>query len=172
MNLPIDKKSLETRNTFNVFIDLFLGAWASFEMTVDFAIGKFLKTTHEQTHLITAGMMFGRRARLLDDLVGRSDHPRKTEILGAFNKLRGMSTKGIFVQCCRWSNEEEGHVLERSADGRFKIKSRNFAEAEFMDCLRAFAAASSDFYLALEITGADIRAFGAAAESLSDTSKM
>src|ERR1051326_8177509 len=105
MNLPVSKKSLETSNEFNALLDLFLGCWATFEMTTDFAIGKFLKTPHEQTHLITAGMMSGRRAGLLADLVGRSDHPRKAEILNAFDKLRGMSTKDIFVHCCRWSNK-------------------------------------------------------------------
>src|SRR3954470_15790553 len=107
MNLPVGKNSLGVSGEFNALLDLFLGAWASFEMTTDFAIGKLLKTSHEQTHLITAGMTFGRRARLLADLVSHSDHPRKAEILAAFNKLCGMSTKDIFFQCCWWPKQQE-----------------------------------------------------------------
>jgi len=168
MNLPIDQKTLGARHEFNVLLDLFLGAWATFEMTVDFAIGKFLNTSHEQTHLITAGMMFGRRARLLAELVTRSDHPRKTEILGAFNKLCGMSKWEIFVHSFLQPNREEGvHFLARSANGQFKTKSPGFTKAELMDQLRAFAIAGSDFYIALGVTDADIQSFGAAAERLS-----
>ena len=164
MNLPIDQKSLSVRDEFNPLMDLFLGAWASFEMTVDFAIGKFLKTSHEQTHLITAGMMFGRRAKLLADLVGRSDHPRKAEILGAFNKLCGMSKGEVFVRSFLQPSREG--FLSRSANGQFKIKSPSLTKAELMDQLRTFAVAGADFYIALGVTDADIQSFGAAAESL------
>src|SRR3954470_8073310 len=133
MNLPVGKNSLGVSGEFNALLDLFLGAWASFEMTTDFAIGKFLKTSHEQTHLITAGMMFGRRAMLLADLVGHSDHPRKAEILGAFNKLRGMNIRDIFIQSCRRSNSEEVRFQGRSTNGQFKTKSHKFTKGEFMD---------------------------------------
>jgi len=169
MNLPIDQKSLSVRDEFNPLMDLFLGAWASFEMTVDFAIGKFLKTSHEQTHLITAGMMFGRRASLLADLVGRSDHPRKAEILGALNKLCGMSKGDIFIRSFLQPNQEG--FLSRSANGQFKIKSPSLTKAELMDQLRTFAVAGSDFYIALGVTDADIQSFGAAAACMNRASK-
>jgi hypothetical protein len=167
MNLPIDQKTLGARHEFNVPMDLFLGAWATFEMTLDFAIGKFLQTSHEQTHLITAGMAFGRRGRLLADLVIHSDHPRKAQILGAFNKLCGMRKQEIFVHSFLQPNEEEGAFLARSANGQFRTKSPGFTKAELMDQLRAFAVAGSDFYIALGVTDADIQSFGAAAERLS-----
>ena len=170
MNLPLDKKTLATRDEYNALMDLFWGAWATFEMTLDFAIGKFLNTSHEQTHLITAGMMFGRRARLLADLVERSDHPRKAQISGAFDRLCGMSKRDIFAHFCRPPNQEEAHFLERSADGRFTIKSPRFTHAEFMDQLCAFAVAGADFHSALGVTDADIQSFGAAVRSLNEKS--
>ena len=133
MNLPVDNKTLGVGGEFNVALDLFLGAWATFEMTTDFAIGKFLKTSHEQTHLLPAGMMFGKRARLLTDLVDRSDHPRKAQILGAFNKLCGMSKRDILVHFFRPPSQEQVHFLERSADGRFATRSPSFTKSEFLD---------------------------------------
>ena len=171
MNLPIDKKSLVRKAEFNPLVDLFLGAWASFEMTLDFAIGKFLKISHAQTHLITAGMAFGKRANLLADLVGRSDHPRKAEILGTFNRLCGMPKREIFVHSLLRPNDGEGHFLARSANGQFKTKSPNFTKDEVMDQLRAFAVAGSDFHIALGVTDADIQSFAAAAHSMSGKPK-
>jgi hypothetical protein len=51
--------------------------WAALEVITDYAIGKFLKVTDGQAHLITSGMMFGRKGRLLADLIAKSDDPQK-----------------------------------------------------------------------------------------------
>lgn len=87
-----------------VFQDQFANAlgrfhlvWASVDLITDFAIYKFLNVSAEQAHLITSGMMFGRKSRLLADLISRSNHPNKAEILGPFNKLRGSNKRDILA---------------------------------------------------------------------------
>ncbi|MGC2223198.1 MAG: hypothetical protein WA624_12935 [Methylocella sp.] len=71
--------------------------WAGLEVITDYAIGKFLKVTNDQAHLITSGLMFGRKGRLLADLIAKSTDPQKATILGTFNKLRGMSKRDMFA---------------------------------------------------------------------------
>src|SRR5262249_2400557 len=65
----------------------FFGAWSTFDMVTDFALGRFLNLPHQDTHLLTAGMVWGRKARLLVDLISRSSHPNKQSLLRALNIL-------------------------------------------------------------------------------------
>jgi hypothetical protein len=110
---PEIANSLNLSDDYLISIGLFRGAWASLELTTDYAIWKFLGVTPERAHLITSGMMFGRKARLLADLIGRSDHPNKAEILGWFNKLSGMSKRDVFAHSYVWSDGEIVKFVDR-----------------------------------------------------------
>ena len=72
-------------------------AWTSLELLTDYAIYKLLKVTPSQGHLITAGMFFSRKARLLADLIRTSEYPNKAAILGAFNKVRDNNKRDIIA---------------------------------------------------------------------------
>jgi hypothetical protein len=119
---PEIAKAVNMSDDYLILMGLFQGAWASVELTTDYAIWKFLKVTPEQAHLITSGMMFGRKARLLADLVGRSDHPAKAVILGAFNDLRGMSKRDVFAHSYVWLDRKVIKFIDRQTGGEYRAK--------------------------------------------------
>ena len=150
-----------------MFVGLFQGAWASLDLLTDYAIWKFLKVTPEQAHLITSGMMFGRKARLLADLIGRSDHPNKAEILGAFNEVRGtMNKRDIFAHSYVWSDQNLVKFIDRQAGGEYKAKEHSFTLKQFQNYVLEFSRSAARFYLSVGATRDEIDAFGDAALSL------
>jgi hypothetical protein len=98
---PEISKAVNMSDDYLIVMRLFQGAWASLELTTDYAIWNFFNVTPEQAHLITSGMMFGRKARLLADLIGRSDHRDKAEILGSFNEVR-TGKRDVFAHSYVW----------------------------------------------------------------------
>ena len=46
-------------------LGIFHSNWSAIDLYTDFAIYQFLRVTPQQAHLITSGMVFGRKARLL-----------------------------------------------------------------------------------------------------------
>lgn len=151
---------------FLIAMGHFFGAWALVELLTDYAIHKFLKVTPLQAHLITAGMMFGRKARLLADLIGRSDHERKSEILGAFNKLRWMSKRDIFAHSYVKADENIVTFIERNAGGEAKAIAHTFTLLEFATYVHDFCVAAQKFEHSLEADDLELTAFGDAALSL------
>lgn len=109
---------LAFRDDYTQLMGQFQSNWAATEIVTDYAIYKFLKVTPGQAHLITSGMMFGRKARLLADLIGKSDDPKKAQILGAFNKLRGMSKRDMFAHAYVRSDRASITFLDRSRSRR------------------------------------------------------
>jgi hypothetical protein len=169
--LPPDEeqalKALNLSDDYLVLVGLFQGAWASLELTTDYAIWKFLKVTREQAHLITSGIMFGRKARLLADLIGRSDHPNKAKILGAFNEVRGtMNKRDIFAHSYVWSDQNVVKFIDRQAGGEYKAKEHRFTLKQFRDYVLEFSLSAERFYLSLGATREEINVFGNAALSL------
>jgi hypothetical protein len=145
--------------------------WAALEVITDFAIGKFLKVTDGQAHLITSGMMFGRKGRLLSDLIAKSDNPQKAAILGAFNKLRGMSKRDMLAHSYLRSTKDTVTFLERCSSGEFKAKEHTFTLDEFRSYVMDFEIAIGEFHTSLGATRAQFEAFAKAALSLSRNSK-
>src|SRR5689334_16563672 len=74
----------------------FFAVWSTAEMTIDFAIGKFLAIPYEETHLLTAGTDFNRKARLLQALVKRKNPPRANEIIKALRTIQNESLRNTF----------------------------------------------------------------------------
>jgi hypothetical protein len=150
---------------FASLLGLFHIAWGDIELITDFAIGKFLNVTFEQAHLLTAGVLFGRKARLLVDLVKRSDHPKKAEILGPFNDIRGNSMRDIFAHGYIASGKKAVAFLDRSSGGEFRAKEHPFT----MDAFRAHVVKLKEngerFQAALGVTTDELDAFAQAALS-------
>ncbi len=151
---------------FIYFLGLFNTGWATLEITTDFAICKFLKVTPLQAHLITGGMVFGRKARLLADLIGRSDDANKAEILDAFNALRNNNKRDVFSHGYIWSDSSRVKFIERPAGGESTVKIHEFTLQQFEDHVADFAVKLIRFYKALGCTSDEIMAFGDAAFSL------
>jgi hypothetical protein len=148
----------------------FQSMWGSTEIVTDYAICKFLKVTPGQAHLITAGMLFGRKGRLLADLIARSDDPKKDQILGAFNKLRGMSKRDMFAHAYVRSDSNTITFLDRSG-GEFRAQEHTFTLDEFRAYVTGFSEAGTAFRSAIGATKEELDAFAKAALSLSRKSK-
>lgn len=136
-------------------------------MLTDYAIYKFLNIPAGQAHLITSGMMFGRKARLLADLVGRSNHQKKAEILGPFNKLRGGSKRDIFIHSYIATDSQSVTFVERSISGKFTAKAHTFTFSQILDHVIMVTTEADNFYKALDLSYGEADAFANAALSLS-----
>src|ERR1700730_3783611 len=162
---------LSFRDDYTQLMGRLQSQWAALEIITDYAIGKFLKVTDGQAHLITSGMMFGRKGRLLADLIAKSDHPRKAAILGAFNKLRGMSKRDMFAHSYLRSTKDTVTFLDRSVSGEFRAEEHTFTLEEFRAYVMDFEIAIGAFQASLGATRGQFEAFAKAALSLSRNSK-
>lgn len=156
---------------FNELLGLFNSGWATLEMTTDFAIYKFLGVTELQAHLITGGLMFGRKARLLTDLIGRSNHAKKDKILKAFLAIRANNKRDVFAHGYIWSSSKIVRFIERPAGGEATAIVHEFTLDAFGKHIADFAQKCWDFYEALECDWDEVQAFGDAALSLDRKSK-
>jgi hypothetical protein len=145
---------------------LFNGTWATLDLTTDYAIYRFLNVTPGQAHLITSGMMFGRKARLLADLIGHSDHSKKAEILGAFNKVRGGNMRDVFAHSYIRSGDDSVTFVDRSSSGEFKATEHTFTMPDLAKHVYDFAFSVEAFWNSLGVTKPEIEAFAIAAFSL------
>ena len=168
---PKDQRQLAMAGQFHRSLGLFHALWATIDLTTDFAIGKFLKVTPKEAHLITAGMMFGRKARLLADLIGRSDDPNKAVLLGAFNAIRGNSKRDIITHGYLWSDTSTVRFVERSISGEFKATQHSFTMKEFQDHIDDLVIHAIAFYDAVGASPDEIDTFAVAAFSLNRKSK-
>jgi len=110
-------------------------------------------------------MVFGRKARLLDDLITHSDDNRKQKLLEAFNKIRA-AKRDIIAHSYHGSNELSVQYVERNTSGRFKANVNTYTFNEFKQYVHKF-------YIALDASETKKNAFANAAFSLnrkSDTS--
>jgi len=151
---------------FMELIGRFHEAWTSLELLTDYAIYKFLKVTPSQGHLITAAMFFSRKARLLTDLIGNSDHPNKAAILGAFNKVRDNNKRDIIAHSYIYSDDKTVTFVERNVSGKFKAIEHKFAFEEFKNHVVTFMKNAQAFHDAFAPDYDDVQAFARAALSL------
>jgi hypothetical protein len=146
-------------------LGIFHSNWSAIDLYTDFAIYQFLHVTPQQAHLITSGMMFGRKARLLADLIKHSDDPRKPKLLESFNKIRA-AKRDIIAHSYVGSDALSVWYLERNTSGPFKAEVHSYSAERLRGYVQGIANAASDFYNALGVERAEIDAFANAALSL------
>src|SRR3974390_3555954 len=81
---------------FYAHLGCFYAVWSATELNIDWAIGKILKLSHEQTHVLVARMQFGRKAALLRSLLPKSDYANASEIKGFLTRIRKESLRNVF----------------------------------------------------------------------------
>jgi hypothetical protein len=153
-------------------LGIFHSNWSCIDLYTDFAIYQFLHITPQQAHLITSGMVFGRKARLLDDLIRHSDDARKQKLFEAFNKIRA-AKRDIITHSYVGSDALSIKYIERNTSGRFKAHIHIYTFEEFKQHVQDVADAAKEFYIAVDASKAIINDFANAAFSLnrkSDTS--
>lgn len=150
---------------------LFQSSWAAIEVNTDFAIGRLLGVTYYQTHLITSGVMFGRRARLFVDLLKDSDWPKQSKLLAAFNIIRGSSLRDVFAHAYIASDGNTVTFIERPGGQEFRVKEHEFTLGGFIDHVNKVVKAGVSFHNELKIQQSELNAFANAAfkPSRSDT---
>jgi len=110
--------------------------------------------------------MFGRKARLLADLIGRSNHPNKAKLLGAFNAARGSTKRDVIAHGYLWSNKNTVKFIERSISGEYRAIEHPYSVNGFTLHVKEFYDKSNAFYVALEVGWQEIQDFANAALSL------
>jgi hypothetical protein len=139
--------------------------WSAIDLHVDYAIYKFLQVTALQAHLITSGMMFGRKARLLVDLIKHSTHPKRTELLSVFGRITKANREIITHSYVR-SNADSVTFMERKISGPFTAKEHTFSKDEFLRHIEAVAIAGEELRSLLAVSSDDLNEFATAALSL------
>jgi hypothetical protein len=133
---------------------------------MDWAIGKFLELPHEQTHLITAGLEFGRKAILLRALVARSDWKNKGEIIKHIKTIQEDSKRNIFAHSFMRSDDKRVLFVERTNHGAFKVRTHEFEPKSFTAHVRQFIDLAKSLEQELGLTREEIQAFADAADNL------
>jgi hypothetical protein len=166
-DLSAEGEALALNPRYLQLMGWFQSAWASIEVNTDFAICRFLGVTYEQAHLITAGMMFGRKARLLADLIAASDHPKKDAIIRAFNSVREGNKRNVFAHGYIATDKDSVTFIERTA-GKAKAKQHHFTLQEFEAHVVKFVRAGERFHDVLEIGDQELEDFASAAWPLDE----
>jgi hypothetical protein len=137
----------------------FFGVWANAEMALDFAIGKLLGIPHEETHLITAGADFNRKARLLQALVQRKKPPRANEIIKALRTIQNESLRNVFSHSYYSGDTHRMEFVERSRHENYDPKVHIFTMEQFEGHVEKLLAASHQFTEAVGIPMAELQKF-------------
>jgi hypothetical protein len=143
----------------------FYGLWSALESALGYTIGQLLKIPHLETHILTAGMEFGRRANLLRVLLMRSDHPERDRIRMLLSKIQNEARRNIFTHSIMHSDDASVTFVHRKMDGTYTGTEWRFTGPEFRQHVSDITAYAGDLHDLLRIDEADFQAFGRAAAS-------
>ncbi len=115
--------------------------------------------------------MFGPKCRLLSDLLSRSTHPKKAQLIGAFNKLRGNNKRSVIAHGYIWSDPTRVRFIERIATGDFRVKTHEFTYQTFLEHVKQFIDAGTEFFHALGVSEDELGVFADAAFNLDRKSR-
>jgi hypothetical protein len=145
----------------------FFGLWAALEATIDYMIGSLLKISHEETHILTAGMEFGRKADLLRAFLARSSHKEKDRIGPLLTIIQNEARRNIFTHSMISSNADLVTFTHRKVQGAYSTTEITFTGPEFNRHVCTITRYMMDLHSLLDIDENDFQAFGKAASSAS-----
>jgi hypothetical protein len=148
---------------FQKWLGAFQFIWSSLDLTTDYAIFKFLKVTAEQAHLIVAGMFFGRKAKLLADLIKRSEHPNRENILRTFNEVHNSVDREWIIHSYIESERDHVTFITKKISGSYKAKSKTFTKSEFEKYVTNLTLKGDAFHRALAVDEKEFNDFADAA---------
>jgi hypothetical protein len=148
------------RKNFGIFYSL----WLILEATIECAIGRFLDLPHRKTHILMAGMEFGRKASLLRILLDDSDHPDREKIRNLLVKIQNEAKRNIFTHSLLKSEVDNVTFVHRKVqNGKFTVTSTKFSPDEFNKHVVDIIAVSNEFGLLLGINQEEFEAYCQAA---------
>ena len=167
----IDKsKSVAFSDEFIWHYGAFHASWISGEALLCYMIGSLLKISHTETHIITAGMEFGRKAAIARNLAYLSKHPKKKEVIGLIGRLQNESKRNVFAHGLMVNNNETVTFLDRSRGGDYDVTAYSFSLKEFVLHVQSVAKIGADLHRAFGADEADLEAFHQAALSIANKS--
>jgi len=156
------KRAFVFTDEFTQVLGKFHSNWSIIDVHVDYAIYKFLGVTAFQAHLITSGMVFGRKIRLLVDIIKHSDDRRKSDLLRVLGQITGANRELVTHSYIR-SEPDSVTFLTRISSGTFTAKERTFTRDEFIALSQELYEAGIEFRRLLGATREELDAFAKAA---------
>jgi hypothetical protein len=154
---------------FHELFGIFHAVWLTLDVAIDFAISHLLHTSSRDTHIMVSGMMFGSKIRLLINLVQRSHHGKKGELIATLRAIQN-SKRDVFAHSYFASDKDRVLFIERTKGGDYKAIEHEFTASEFRDHVANSVLNANKFQDALGVTDEDILHFARAA--LSENSKL
>jgi hypothetical protein len=162
---PAPKKDLVFDPRFLEWLGAFFGAWATLELITSYGIGKFLRVSDEEAHVLAAGMEFGPKARLLRNLVYRSDDPNKGRIINLLWKIQNESKRNVFAHSFIISDTSGVSFIELSRGGDYKATEHEFTLTSFVDHVVTFTKDMAELEAAIGADAQSLARFAKAALS-------
>jgi hypothetical protein len=155
---------------FRYLLGSYFGAWNMIESTTDYGVGKLLGTTHEQTHLLTAGIFIGRKLTLLRSLAKTNETFKNSEALfKALKTLQSEAKRDVLAHSYMGTSANNIVFVERITHGKFSAREHRFTMPQFEIHTKKVTQASADMYDALQIDDSDYLRFGRAPLSMTDS---
>jgi hypothetical protein len=168
---------LITDPRFLLFLGSFYASWTAADMTLDFAIGRFMDLPADTTQMLTAGMQYGNKIRILREVIRKGEHKNKAKLLTALNKMQNESKRNVFAHSYLIGSSgpaeffDKVSFVERPPGGEYIVREHEFTLEEWKDHCVDFAEASKDFWDALGATNDELQEFGITAVRAAQKSK-
>lgn len=147
----------------------FHGAWSSLEVLLSYSIGHTLNIPVNETHMLTSGMEFGRKATLLRNLIHRGDRKNKAQIIGLIGRLQNESLRNVFAHGMITSSRDTVTFIDRSRHGDYRTTKHVFTLKQFIDHVVEVGEIAANLQVALGVPQQEIHDFVMAA--LNDDTK-
>jgi hypothetical protein len=160
MAADIDLETIEATGfppDFHRTLGHFHSMWMMFDVTLDFSLKQMLEISNQQTHIMCAGMEFGRKLRLLIELLKRSNHPKRDDLVAAIKVLQG-SKREILTHGYIGSNTTHVTFIYRNR-GDYGVTRQEYSIEEFKTHVTAMVKATIKFQEALEVSDEDFLEF-------------
>jgi len=161
--MAVHPKPLVFNRQFLKWLGSFWGAWNSVELTLSFAIGACLGIPHEQTHILTSGIEFGRKAALLRNLVYQTNMPHKGKIIGLIGKLQNEAKRNAIAHGIIASDEATVTFIEQARGGDYRTTSYQFTLKAFAAHVIMIASIAEQLCIEFQISEDELFRFAAAA---------
>jgi hypothetical protein len=114
---------------------MFHAVFSSLDAMVDLGIGKLLRLTPAETHLLTVGLDFGRRVQILIDIAEHNDHQNKTAMISALKKIQAESRRNAFAHSFISSSATTVTFNYRHREKSLDPKQYTYTGPEFQEAL-------------------------------------
>jgi len=126
---------------FLALLGYFHVIWASLDLLLCYGIGAVLKIEAEECHVLTAGMEFGRKITVLRNIIHRSTHPKRKELIGLLGKIQNESKRNVFAHSFVLYDEQTLTFIDRTRGGDYQVKLHRFTVDEFAEHVISFGEA-------------------------------